>query len=422
MRQRILANVAARYLASEQFNGEPGDSLIEGFPEDEVANELQTLITEGLVSLNFGDRHPNRHIKALPALLADEQIRKMRESGIRAACVYPEEPLLREVVDRDQYAGKPYTLTLALGGAQLEHRGFDLSVLERYRNDPRFLYRNDDISGTFSIHDEFFGPDGPPEQDQVSMQTFGFCFDQDQNCYVAAFLRYLADLSPSHQQYWAGLEVAVRTRLHPDYFRPSFLGEFPERMSIYTAILAEIRTNNDRALAIRGMPLFRRDFRNEEKPPRFGRLVRPTAHEYGQFLLTLDQLLSDNLSIHWFPADLPRHREIERPDGRIEVRQLGSIQLFSEWLQRDVTLESEESRNNVEEMLGTFREVRRLRMRPAHALDDNGFQQELTREQRELLKSVYRALKTLRLVLSLHPAAGGIQVPAQIADGRIWSI
>jgi hypothetical protein len=336
--------------------------------------------------------------------------------------VYPESAFLNEVVDRNRYAGRPYSLAIAMGGAQLEHRAFDLSVLERYRNDPRFLYRNDDISGMFSIHDEFFGPRGPPEHDQVSMQTFGFCFDPDMNCYVAAFLRYLANLSPAHQQFWAGLEVERETFLHPDYFRPTILGEFPERMSIYTAILAESRSINEMAHAIRGVRFFRREFNDEDKPPNFGRLVRPTAHEYGQFALTLDQLLSDNINMQWFPDDLPREQESARPDGRIEVRPIGSIQLLDAWLRREVGLENEESRQNVAEMLKTFREVRRLRMRPAHAPDDNRFQQNLTRQQRELLKKVYRALKTLRLILSLHPLSVGVRVPDQIAEGRIWAL
>ena len=61
-------------------------------------------------------------------------------------------------------------------------------------------------------------------------------------------------------------------------------------------------------------------------------------------------------------------------------------------------------------------------MRPAHVLDDNEFRQEITREQRELLKKVYRALKTLRLILSWHPAARGIDVPRQIGEGKIWAM
>jgi hypothetical protein len=44
-------------------------------------------------------------------------------------------------------------------------------VLERYRSDPRYIYRNDDMSGMIGIHDEFFGPGKSPDRDQISLQT-----------------------------------------------------------------------------------------------------------------------------------------------------------------------------------------------------------------------------------------------------------
>lgn len=422
MRQSILTYVTTLYLATEDFNGAPLRGLADLGPIQEVKNVLEALVREGLVSLNYGDVHPNPHIKALPPAPIDIQIRKLGEHGIDQGCAYPERPSLEPMVNRAAYDGRPFSLALALGSPQLVHRSFELAALERYRNDPRFLYRNDDISGMISIRDDYFGPDGAPQRDQVSMQTFGFCFDAEMNCYVAAFVRYLANLSPEHQQYWAGLEIATPTSLHPDYFRPSILGEFPERISIYSAVVAEIQTINALAHAIRAMPFFRREYLNEAHPPHFGRLVRPTAHEFGQFVMSLDQMMSDNVSIQWFPDDLPRQRETPRGDGRVEVAQMGSIQLLESWIARDIALEDDESRTNVTEMLTTFREVRRLRMRPAHAPDDNTFRQELTREQRDLVKKVYRALKTLRLLLSMHPNTANIPIPVQISNGRIWSM
>jgi hypothetical protein len=92
-------------------------------------------------------------------------------SGGWGPCAYPERAYLERIVNRDQYQGRPYTTALALGDAELSHRAFDLAVLERYRNDPRYLYQNDDVSGMISIHDEFFGPGKSQERDQISLQT-----------------------------------------------------------------------------------------------------------------------------------------------------------------------------------------------------------------------------------------------------------
>ncbi len=73
---------------------------------------------------------------------------------------------LEAVVDRAAYRDTPYTLALKLGEAQLAFRPFDLSVLEFYRNDPRYHYSNDDIGGWIAAH----GPDDAsslPEHDQI---------------------------------------------------------------------------------------------------------------------------------------------------------------------------------------------------------------------------------------------------------------
>ena len=70
-----------------------------------------------------------------------------------------------------------------MGCSQLEFRSFDLSALEFYRNDPRFYYRNDDVRGSVSIRDE--DPSGP-DGDKTLLQSFGFCFNEDQGRAVAA--------------------------------------------------------------------------------------------------------------------------------------------------------------------------------------------------------------------------------------------
>lgn len=235
-------------------------------------------------------------------------------------------------------------------------------------------------------------------------------------------MRYLTDLSPEHQQYWAGLEVSADVELHPDYFRPSFLGEFPERVSVYTAILMEMQTINELSRAMGRVAFFRKDFREGDKPPYFGRLVRPTALEFDQFVLMLDRMLSDNINHDFFGNDVRRQREFERPDGRIEVQQKGSMQKLADWVESKFQPRDQESRDAIAEMLRTLREIRHRRMRPAHALDNNTFRQELARDQRELVKRVYRCLKVIRLMLGNHPQAGAVEIPEPIRDERIWSL
>jgi hypothetical protein len=81
VRERILARIAAKYLAGEEFNGQPAVSLIDDAgTEADLIRELRALIEDGLVSLNWGDRHPNPHIKASPPLEAEIQLGKMADN------------------------------------------------------------------------------------------------------------------------------------------------------------------------------------------------------------------------------------------------------------------------------------------------------------------------------------------------------
>lgn len=168
-REQILIRSTEQYLGSQQFNGLMADSLLNEFDEAAIRQAVESLIREQLISLNFGIYHPNPHIKALPPQSPEEQVAMMHERGMRGACIYPERAHLVRVVDQRTYQNSPYTLALALGDAQLSYRAFELAVLERYRNDPRYLYQNDDISGSLSIRNEFYGPAGAPDRDQVSM-------------------------------------------------------------------------------------------------------------------------------------------------------------------------------------------------------------------------------------------------------------
>ena len=93
-------------------------------------------------------------------------------------------------------------LCLALGKAQLEYKSFELSVLELYRNDPRYSYEYDDIHGYISIRDELYGKSKMKASDEILLESFGVSFDDEDNVYVAVFLRYLSRLSPEHQLIW----------------------------------------------------------------------------------------------------------------------------------------------------------------------------------------------------------------------------
>jgi hypothetical protein len=310
---------------------------------------------------------------------------------------------------------QPILELLALGRPQLSFVSFELSVLEHYRNDPRYHYEVDDVSGWLGVRDEYYLKKATefPDKHKVSIQTFGFSFDKALSRHVAVFLRYLHDLSPEHQNIWKAHQVNGELFLHPDYFRSSFLGEFYEGISIFDAFLEEIRVVNRICTNIGRPPLFRATF--EPRPLQFAFLIRPTVKEYQEFILTLDKMLSENIDFRFFGDDIALETEKTSRNGRVTVERKGSIVRLQEWMNAKFKVDDP---GLLRETLDTLCEIRKLRQRPAHVLDDNRFDPGLARSQRELMIRAYTAIRTLRLVLQNHPKAGSVEMSDALATGK----
>lgn len=114
------------------------------------------------------------------------------------------------------------------------------------------------------------------EHDKVLLESFGYSYNSAGDRAVSAYIRYLADLSAEHQQMWRTRELGGDYKLHPDFYRATILGEWPERVPIIDAILMEMCLVNEMTRAMKGQPLFREEFK-ESRPTHFSLLVRPTS-------------------------------------------------------------------------------------------------------------------------------------------------
>lgn len=222
---------------------------------------------------------------------------------------------------------------MAKGAGQLDFRTFDLSVLEYYRNDPRYSYETDFIHGQICIADEYFESESVPEHDQIILQTFGFAYDDGLNRYTPVFLIYLAKLSPEHQRVWAAKEVNGNIKLHPDYYASSIQGSWGSRMSIFQAFVEELKIINEMSDLI-GKPHLFRSCYSDKRPKEFGFLLRPTEAEFNNFMLLLDKMMSDNINKKFFENDVAVEIEEERDDGKIVVKPKGTIQILESWINK----------------------------------------------------------------------------------------
>jgi hypothetical protein len=416
-RDDLLDLITAHYLrGNEEFNG---FRVASTRPESEdLRAVLRELITEERVSINLGP-HPNPYIKAFPAFPPETQLVALDQiSDLTDVVAYPERRHLREVVDPHDFDGRPYTLRMALGDAQLEPIFFELSVLERYRTDPRYYYRTNNISGRIGVRDEHFETGTMRESDQVLIESFGYGFDDVLRRSVCVFLRYLGRLTPEHQQLWMASEAGEDYKLHPAYFDSAIRGNFYNGDSIFNAFREELRQLQRMSEAAGLPPLIRENFR-DQKPANFTFLIRPTLKELQDFHATLDKLMSENLDKRFFDElGIGLDTQTERADGKIVLTPRGTIGLLEEWLLRCDFADPDA----IEVTIKVFRDVRSLRQRPAHAADDNVFDLKYYDEQRELAVRAYRAVGTIREVLATHPALKDYnEVPSWLVEGKVYA-
>jgi hypothetical protein len=414
---RLLSAVTSFYLRSDRFNGLPVSLAMQRlhWPVEIVRDVAAVLLESGFLSVNAGDFHPNPHIKAFDPLPIDRQLASLKTADPHQTCLYPEPAHLKRVVDRQKYAGRPFTLRLALGEPQLKFAVFDLTVLEHYRSDPRYIYRHGDTQGSIYASDESRRK-GLKRRDRVLLETFGFAYNARFNRAAASFLWYLSQLSPEHQALWQAKSLQGKYRLHPNYFRTQILGEWADSSSIFSAFLEEIRVINAMTKAMGRPPLFRNEPSHDDKPREFTFLIRPTSRELDAFRHLLDKLLADNINKAFFSGEVSAEEEIPRRDGRIEVRQKGTLRLLEEWLRARFRPSDPKP---LDDMLKTLRSIRRERGKPAHELNDNVFDQRFFRQQRALIIEAYGALRMLRLILANFPAARSVEVPAWLYEGKI---
>lgn len=407
----ILARITNHYLRSREFNGLPLHDL-----ESEKEN-IVNLVLQGKIEINFGDKHINPHIKAFELDNKDEQIFKVNGIGLNSACAYPTKEHLKTVVDVNEFKDRPFTLKIALGEPVLNYAVFDLSVLESYRNDPRYSYSIDDIGGWISVSDEYYRSLDMKTSDKILLQSFGFCYEKGtMNRAVAVFYCYLSKLTPEHQQIWNVKTLNGNYLLHPDYERSS-AGYFYEKESIFIAFVEELHTINEFSRLMNRPDFFHHSYR-ENRPKEFGFLIRPTLKEFNSFVHLLDKMIADNIDIAFFQNEISYTIEKTRSDGKVLVKDKGTITLLKEWLDAKVKLPDPKPKDK---MIETFREIRKMRMKPAHKIDEDRFEQEYFQKQRKLMIEAYCALRTLRLIFANHPKTRNYKVPDWLYKGEIWS-
>lgn len=412
--EKITHEVFMFYSKSSDFNGISFNNLkrIINISKSELNNNLIELLKQDQITFTFPSVFINPHIKAFKDLSIEKQLELIESESLESTCIYPSPHFLKRFGNLNHLDDSPYTKRLFFGEPQFEPVYFDMSVLERFFNDPRYQVHNDDYSGNIYVKDGY--SESVEDKDRINLQTFGLAYNENLERKIVVYLRYLNDLSKEQQQFWKGFEYHGKCKQNIDYLRNT-LGHWAENVSVFSAFIEELYHINQMSLKIGKPKLFRNDFK-ENRPKEFAIFLRPTLKNYNDFVHALDKMLSDNLNKDFFKGDVTLEDEIEREDGKIEIRKRGTIALLEEWFNSNFITPDPEPKKM---LFKTIRKVRKERQKPAHAIQEDVFDNKFFLMQDNLIKDAYSAVRIIRLMLANHPSLKHYKVPDWLYEGKI---
>lgn len=416
MKQKVLDIITEKFITSHDFNGIPIQELIARSEIElpKLFELLESLIKEEKITLTFASHSENPHIKRLPDLSIDEQIKNLSSEPPYWVCAYPVKEIVESKLKLSEFDNKPFTKRLYCAEPQLTPVYFELGILETYFRDPRYIFAFHDNSGNIHVRSEHYESEKFQEKHKIFIQTFGIGYDSNKNRIVVVYLRYLQPLSPEHQQVWNAHRIDEKCTINSDYLNATLYGAWPRFHSVYHAFCEEQIEINKLALLMGKPNLFNKTFR-EERPEGFFPMLRPTSKNYYDFIHILDKLISENINRDFFKGDIPLEEKITSKDGSIETRQLGTIKLLENWL--NAHYRDADGNDVSTDLVKPFKELRRIRQTPAHKLNTDEHNFKFPKMQDEILGEVKMTFTKLRLILMAHPNAREKYSPPDWLDG-----
>jgi hypothetical protein len=413
---QLLETVTASYRDSHDANGLPVYALIETEEVDasEVSNLIAEFVDRGEIEVVWSETDLNPHIRRLPRKYRLPFPEAAARFDLTQACLYPMEDVIASEIDLTKWKRQPYTHRLWAGGAHMDLVFFDLEVLERYRNDPRFRYEQTYFGGSIGLKNKHAEDETFPERDQVFIQQFGIGYDAQGHRVLSVILSDLRGLTNEHQNIWRGFEREDPCKLNEASFDAWYKGEWSEFGSVYEALTEELRIVNEMTARAFGKKLFKSEFATP--PDAYGVLLRPTYREYMDFARALDLMLSENIDTRFFPDSIERHSLRTDKEGAVHRENKGSIQLLGEWIRSAIS--SAEGKPD-EEISSGMKAVRKVRSKASHTDGENEYDHKYETAQNDLLLEAYKSLRILRLVIANHPAARIVEVPDWLFKGDI---
>lgn len=406
MKEKLLDEIINYYLDSSRFNGLPIYE-IDVYDIDAISE----LINEGMVEAISERDVLNPHIKGFDLDLSKEhQIENAKDLNAHI-CFYPTDKALQEI--KIDYSC-PYTALMQNGKAQFDIIFFDVEILERYNNNPKFLILDNGYRGCISVKAEFYNE----AEENEYIKDYGMAYiDGDKlNRAIGVFVIDLANLSPRIQMLWKGFELENQEscKINAGFVENLLEGRWVTQHWIFHALLDEMRIINlqckDMELPILFLHTYGIGY--GEMPEGYRCILLPTLNNFYDFVLVMEKLVVNNISIKTFQTDSQYISKVDRKDKKGKDK--GSIVMLQEWLEKNVKANFDIDKVIIE----PIKYIRRIRQVPAHVLTNNEYDLNVYEKQKELMINTYSAIRAIRILFMGHPLAKDVEIPKYLLEGN----
>ncbi len=387
---KLLKLVVDHYLNSSEYNGIPLSAIPDFDP-----HEAELLVRRGLIEVIHSDFNP--YIKFFNAQKPIEE--QMHNLGNTGTCLYPTPWSLAGIPGDPR---KKYKALLQSGWGQYEIIYFDVAVLELYFGNPQYLITDMGYRGQINVRDEY------TENNELELiRDYGIAYgpDKEKDKAIGVFVRDLAFLSEKAQMRWASYEKEdqAQWRINGGFYKNLILGEWIDTVWAYDALLEEQVIINKICDSIGIHHIFTKTWSVSdcERPEGYRLILIPTRKNYYDFVSVLEKIVANNISSKAFTGKQINTKAV------IPDKDEGTISLLGKWLKENGR--NEEALD--ESLISPLKHIRKIRQTPAHEIVDNEYDNAVYAEQNRLVEKAYEAMSCLRIMLSTHPLAKGVEIP-----------
>ena len=306
----VLNEIKDYYINSRDYNGLPVYNMTNYSYE-----LLCELIDEGLIEILNERDVLNPHIKGFKIITDKTTQKSYVESPNAHSVVYPTSNALKNIPK--DYAS-PYTTMMKEGCEQFHIIYFNIEILERYANNPKYSIIDYGYRGSIYLQDEFY--DELSEYEYIKDYGMAYIKGDKLQRAIGVFVCDLAKLSSSVQLIWKGFELSDQEncQVHSGFVKNLINGEWVTDNWSLHAILDEMRVINDLCDVIQIPPVFKHTYGYNDPfdiLDGYSNILLPTKKNYYDFILVLEKLLIHNLSYKAFTTKGLLVKPVDRNDS-----------------------------------------------------------------------------------------------------------